>query len=109
MEHRESAVNVRNQTLANLGIALLEIALRQDIKEYRGLGKQNDTATARTLADGYKAPLGPLYQNIICKCLHCDFAFGADLKTKELQDAVYSDVVCGIDTLVKSCESLGLN
>jgi hypothetical protein len=109
MEHPESAVNVRNQTLANLGIALLEIALRQDIKEYQGLSKQNDTATARTLADGYKAPLGPLYQNIIRKCLHCDFAFGADLKTKELQDAVYSDVICGIETLVKSCESLGLN
>ncbi|KAF2792056.1 hypothetical protein K505DRAFT_363261 [Melanomma pulvis-pyrius CBS 109.77] len=109
IEHGENLVNVRNQTLANLGVALLEIALRRDIKEYRRSSQQNDTATARRLADGYQAPLGPQYQNIIRKCLHCDFAFGADLKTKELQDAVYSDVVCGIENLINSCQSLGLN
>jgi hypothetical protein len=70
LEHCEDMVNVRNQTLANLGIALLEIALRREMKEYQRCSNKNDIATARRLADGYQAPLGLQYQNIIRKCLH---------------------------------------
>jgi hypothetical protein len=108
-EHERNNYNIRNLTLANLGIALLEIGLKKDIKRFQRANEPHDVITARKLADGFQTPLGPQYQSIIRKCIHCDFAFGADLKTKELQDAVYSDVVCGIESLIRSCESLGLD
>jgi hypothetical protein len=109
VDHNEHTNNIRNVTLANLGIALLEIGLRKKIMPVPEIDGPEDIVKARKLADGYQAPLGPLYQRIVRKCLHCDFAMGADLKKKELQDAVYSDVICGIESLVKSCESLGLD
>jgi hypothetical protein len=107
-EHESSTFNIRNLTLANLGIALLEIGLKKDIRRFRRSNEPNNIVTARKLADGFQSPLGPQYQSILRKCIHCDFAFGADLKTRELQDAVYSDVICGIEGLIKSCEDLVL-
>lgn len=99
---------IRNLTLANLGIALLEIGLRKDIQEFRKTCEPHDVVTARKLANGLQTPLGPQYQAIIRKCVDCDFAFGADLSTRELQDAVYSDVVCSLKDLIKAFEGLGL-
>lgn len=83
--------------------------MRNKITPVPKIDGPEDTVKARKLADGYQAPLGPLYQRIVRKRLHCDFAMGSDLKTKELQDAVYSDVICGIESLIISCESLGLD
>jgi hypothetical protein len=99
--------SIRNLTLANLGIALLEIGLGKDIRYFRRSHEPHDVLTARKLAEGLQTPLGPQYQAIIRKLVYCDFALGGDLTTKELQDAVYSDVVCSLGGLIRSCESLG--
>ncbi|KAF2471306.1 uncharacterized protein BDR25DRAFT_260781 [Lindgomyces ingoldianus] len=96
---------VRNLSLGHLAIALLEIGFKKDIGRLRKRSEISDLTTARELADASQ-PLGLAYQKIIRKCIHCDFAFGSDLSSEELQDAVYSDVVCSLENIVKSCQSL---
>ncbi|ORY18014.1 hypothetical protein BCR34DRAFT_596587 [Clohesyomyces aquaticus] len=102
-----SKIEVRNMTLAYLAIALLEIGFRKDIKRLRRKNEMSDLATVRELVDSSQL-LGLAYQKIIRKCFYCDFSLGADLSSEELQDAVYSDVICSLRSLVKSCESLKL-
>lgn len=98
----------RNMTLAHLGVALLEIGYKQEITRFRTRREPHDVVTARRLLDGRPTALGIAYQNIIRKCVDCDFALGNDLANEKLQSAVYSDVVCSLESMIKKCESLML-
>lgn len=97
-----------NMTLAHLGVALLEIGYKQEIARFRTSREPHDVVTARGLLDGRPTALGTAYQNIIRKCVDCDFALGKDLENEKLQSAVYSDVVCSLESMTKKCESLML-
>lgn len=92
---------INNNTLFFLGVALLEIAHWKPIEEKmttRDLN--NEVFAARRLAAG-RAPLGPQYQRIAEKCLQCNFGFGTELSSKALQTAVYNDVVCELEGMIK--------
>lgn len=99
---------LRNMTLAHLGVALLEIGYKQEIARFRTSREPHDVVTARRLLDGRPTALGTAYQNIVRKCVDCDFALGKDLANEKLQSAVYSDVVCSLESMIKKCESLML-
>jgi hypothetical protein len=46
--------------------------------------------------------LGPVYQQLINMCLECNFGFGTKLSNKSLQTAVYNNVVCELETMMKT-------
>ncbi|KAI4605855.1 hypothetical protein J4E80_010388 [Alternaria sp. BMP 0032] len=84
-----------------LGVALLEIAHWKPIeKNMTGRDDNNQIYTARRLASG-RAPLGPVYQRIAKKCLQCNFGVGTDLGKNDLRAAVYNDVVCELEDMIK--------
>ena len=84
-----------------LGVALLEIAHWKPIeKNMTGKDDNNQIYTARRLASG-RAPLGPVYQRIAKKCLQCNFGVGTDLVKDDLRAAVYNDVVCELEGMIK--------
>jgi len=84
-----------------LGVALLEIAHWKPIeKNMTGKDENNQIYTARRLASG-RAPLGPVYQRIAKKCLQCNFGVGTDLGKDDLRAAVYNDVVCELEGMIK--------
>ncbi|KAI9784902.1 MAG: hypothetical protein M1816_000597 [Peltula sp. TS41687] len=90
---------INNMTLFSLGVALLELGhwkfLESDV-----------ILNARRLATR-RAPLGPKYQDIVLKCLQCNFGFGTDLNRRELQNAVYSDVVCQLEKMIEALDICG--
>jgi hypothetical protein len=88
---------IRNMTLYNLGVALLEIGYWQELDP-------RDVVRARKLADPkrLRPPLCPRYQEITRKCLECDFGFGKDLTNTSLRNAVYDRVVSELDDLIAS-------
>jgi len=92
---------INNLPLFFLGVALLEIAHWKPIeKNMTDKDDKNQVYAARRLASG-RAPLGPAYQQIARKCLQCNFGVGTDLSKKTLQAAVYNDVVCELEDMIK--------
>ena len=101
----EIRYGINNRSLFFLGIALLEIAHWQTIEEQMTDRDGKDQVyAARRLANG-SAPMGPVYQKIARKCLQCDFGFGTDLSNEELQAAVYRDVICVLESMIKQLGS----
>ncbi|KAH6661153.1 hypothetical protein BKA67DRAFT_76623 [Truncatella angustata] len=90
---------IRNLTMHSLGVALLQIGQWNSLKP-------DDIADVRRIADlaGHDSRLGPRYQKIAQRCMDCDFGFGKDLAQPELQNAVYRDVVCELESLVRTLE-----
>ena len=97
--HKALLYGIDNETLCSLGIALLEIAYRQPIESLRREGEPSNIYAARRLALYSTTPLGPKYQNIVRKCMRCDFNSGTNLESTELQSAIWSDVVCELERL----------
>ncbi|EAT77221.1 hypothetical protein HBI56_179850 [Parastagonospora nodorum] len=94
---------IRNLPLANLGIALLEIGCQAEIKTLAALSAPHNIIRARKVLQTPPpaiAHLGKRYQRIIQQCIDCDFSCGNDLDSEELQSAVYTDVVCELESLV---------
>jgi hypothetical protein len=92
---------IHNTILFFLGVALLEIAHWKPIEEkMTNRDDNNQVFAARRLAAG-RAPLGPQYQNIVEKCLQCNFGVGTKLSNTALRAAVYNDVVCELETMIK--------
>jgi hypothetical protein len=92
---------IHNTVLFFLGVALLEIAHWKPIEEtMTDRDDNNQVFAARRLAAG-RAPLGPQYQNIVEKCLQCNFGFGTKLNNTVLRTAVYNDVVCELETMIE--------
>ncbi|KAF2142613.1 uncharacterized protein K452DRAFT_350916 [Aplosporella prunicola CBS 121167] len=104
----ELLYGISNLTLANLGLALLEIGYKKEVHSFRHTRDPHDVVTVRKLLAGLHTTLGARYQAIVRKCIYCDFAFGTDLERTELQSAVYSDVVCPLEEMIKSYENLTL-
>lgn len=89
---------IRNMTLHCLGVALLELGYWKPLDSH-------DLLAVRRLAAS-RSPLGPKYQEIVQKCLGCDFGLGTDLTKTDLQCALYNDVVCPLESMM---ESLGIS
>lgn len=85
---------VRNLTLWNLGVILLQIGRWSTIE------KSDDVVTVRRLSDQVPM-LGHKYRNITKQCLECDFGFGPDLSKSRLQHAVYGSVACALSDMIK--------
>lgn len=64
---------------------------------------------ARILLDRQLKRLGVPYRGVARRCVDCGFAFYTNLSRKELQVAVYSDVICSLRLFMKREElMLGL-
>jgi hypothetical protein len=97
----EDYFGINNTTLFFLGVALLELAHWKSLESLSTQQDPNPILTARRLASR-PTPLGPRYQEIARKCLQCNFGFGTDLNKKELQTAVYGDVVCQLERMIET-------
>ncbi len=93
---------VNNNPLFSLSIALLEVGHWKPIsKMRRTCDGDNDILTARRLANSSRATqLGPRFDDIIRRCMQCNFGFGTDLRDSSLQDAVWTDVVCQLEEMI---------
>ncbi|KAK3374678.1 hypothetical protein B0H63DRAFT_562713 [Podospora didyma] len=92
----EILCGIRNVTFHSLGVALLQIGRweildTEDIVQLRKIAKQ-------------KSRLGPRYDKLTAKCLYCDFGSGDDLNEPDLQRAVYANVVCVLEHMVRVLE-----
>lgn len=94
---------IRNMTLTSLGLALLEIGYQRDLQSLSTTRDRDHhkVVTARRLLEGQYTQMGSRYQNIVRKCIHCDFALGQDLDSTELQSAVYNEVVCPLEEMIR--------
>jgi hypothetical protein len=105
---------IRNLPLARLGVALLEIGCQTTLislvadstdltDNISAQSFHRDIIHARKLL---KDPplafeqLGRRYHKIVQQCIYCDFSCGDDLTSNVLQSAVYTDIVCGLETLL---------
>jgi hypothetical protein len=102
-----SRIFAPNPLLFGLGVILLELAFEAPL---RNLQKSTDLEgcqdhrhteffTAKRLSHSVSPPLGLRYNELVRKCLQCDFGRGEDLKRPELQEAFYRDVVCVLGDL----------
>ena len=89
---------INNMELCSLGIALSAIGHRRPLQDLKLENEPNDIITARRLS----IHLGRRYQEIIRKCLWCDFSAGFGLETTKLQSAVYSEVVVALEGMMRS-------
>ena len=101
LEYNSILYGVENTKICSLGIALLQIGFRKPIETLRQQQDLHNVHTARRLAKHGTAHLGPKYKSIAQKCLSCDFRSGSDLENEELQNAVYADVVCGLEDIIR--------
>ena len=98
---------IYNTTLFCLGMALLEIGHWKAISAVAKSQGLDSVDTVRMLSER-TAGLGKRYDEMVKKCLRCDFAFGTDLSRVELQRAMYNDVVCPLEELISKLDSLSL-
>lgn len=97
----QTLYGVRNLMLFSLGIALLEIGQLQSLERFRRDPNHNNIFTARRLAER-PTLLGKRYQQVVQRCLDCDFGCGNELDQEDLQGAVYSDVVCQLSEMLEA-------
>ncbi|KAK4964283.1 hypothetical protein LTR66_012372 [Elasticomyces elasticus] len=97
---------VSNLALCNLGLSLLEIGYRKPVRELRALRDPHERISGRKLLNGLHTSLGPRYQEVVRKCLQCDFGAGSDLSKETLQNAVYSEVVCPLEDMIEGFKKL---
>jgi len=96
---------INNSTLFHLGVALLEIGHWKPFSTLCEDYDRDNIETARRLGFG-NTSLGTCYDEIIRKCLQCNFGYGTDLGRIELQRAIYSDVVCPLEGLIEDLSKL---
>lgn len=98
---------VRNIMLFNLGIALLEIEHKKPLADLKQKD-QTDIIAARRLVAQPLTEVGKQYRDLARKCLDCNFGCDdSDLKSEELQRAVYSHVVRRLKKLVDNYTGSG--
>ena len=83
---------IQNATLYSLGVALLSIGWWNHLDPY-------DVLQVRRLA-GTLCPLGPRYHEVTKKVLECDFGYGKDIEKPKLQEAIYSDVLLELESMI---------
>ncbi|KAI1500910.1 hypothetical protein F5X99DRAFT_409534 [Biscogniauxia marginata] len=110
----EDRYGVYNKVLWSLGAALLEIGHWETLDRLRsssagGVGCDNDDfndiLAARQLSKR-KTMLGGKYDEMVRKCLRCDFGQGENLGTRELEEAVYGNIVCPLQDSIEKMEQL---
>lgn len=102
---------ISNTFTFSLGVALLEIAYMKPLSELRTDTDEDEIDTARRIADASNTRLSRLgkgYQEIIRKCLNCDFGCGSDLGKPELRQAIYNDIACPMQEVIEKLENLGI-
>jgi hypothetical protein len=98
---------VYNSTLFCLGMALLQIAYWKPLDLLAEDYDEDTIDTVRRLANG-KTIFGAWYDELVSKCLRCDFAMGTDLRDAKLQKAVFNDITVPIEEIVTKLKSLNL-
>ncbi|KAF2993686.1 hypothetical protein E8E13_001616 [Curvularia kusanoi] len=100
---------ITNPTLFHLGVAFLEIAYWCPIEaKIAECDENNPVITARRLQRDQSPPLGSKFHKITKQCLSCDFGFGDELSKRELQSAVYTSIVCGLEDLIMEFVEQGI-
>jgi len=96
---------VNNTVLFSLGVALLQIGHWKSLSSLQSVRhrKENEPPwlIARRVLNSGQSPLGSKYQQIVEQCFQCNFGHGDDLEKPELQAAVYTDVVCKLEGMMK--------
>ncbi|KAF2756110.1 hypothetical protein EJ05DRAFT_478140 [Pseudovirgaria hyperparasitica] len=110
LEELGELLGVRNWSLCNLGIALIELACQKPIAEMRTVAHSDDVVTARKIVKTMKTPFGFRYCSIIRRCLFNDFVPDVvDLKEPQLQAAVYNEVVKPLEGMIADFEMMSLS
>ena len=89
---------IRNQTLFNLGVMLVEIAYNaplHDLELPQDNKGRDDTPywTALRLAHGLEAMWTSAYEEVVKVCLYCSLGPADDLNDQRLRDNFYREVV----------------
>lgn len=101
---------IQNPHLSGLAIVLLELAYETSLRELDTNSGSNaaygvqleNHIIADTQSQFVGEQLGLVYQQVVRKCLTCDFGHGKDLSNPRLQAAFYEEVVCKLEDLEKS-------
>lgn len=88
---------IKNMILFSLGVALIEIGHWRTLIGMKIDSDPEGIPTARRLARR-PIPLGGIYQEIVQRCLQCNFGYGTDLERYELM------VVCPLKKLRKQSQ-----
>ncbi|KAK7182264.1 hypothetical protein DPSP01_006982 [Paraphaeosphaeria sporulosa] len=99
---------IRNLTLARLGVALLEIASKEDLASSdldQSMTVPHRIISARKMLreeppSSSLSMLGKRYIKMARKCIDCDFSSGEDLKNEALRSAVYTEVICALEDMI---------
>ncbi|KAF2649715.1 hypothetical protein K491DRAFT_707969 [Lophiostoma macrostomum CBS 122681] len=108
VEQLKYVYGIRNLTLANLGVALLEIGSKKEVQTASAILDSLGTAphsiiSARKILHEDPpslATLGKRYIDMARRCLECDFNCGSDLSDDALRSAIYTDVVCVLGDMI---------
>jgi hypothetical protein len=110
-----SPPRVRNQQLFALGVILIELAYEaplHSLQKPTDVASHDDQNTDYYIADRVRltvsSMLGPMYADLIRKCIHCDFGRGNNLEDPALQESFYVEVVQGLEELEAKFHSFGL-
>lgn len=95
---------IKNLTLAKLGVVMIEICVENDISSFSLDPTLHDVISARKVL--MERPpvldtLGPKYIEIARKCIDCNFSCGDNLNDDDLHSAVYIEVVCALEDIIK--------
>ncbi|KAL1613242.1 hypothetical protein SLS60_001474 [Paraconiothyrium brasiliense] len=97
---------IRNLTLAGLGVALLEVGIKQELGsvslDTSALSPHRIISARKVLRGEPSSPkmLGKRYIKMARQCIDCDFSCGEDLTDEALRSAVYTDVVCTLEDMI---------
>lgn len=116
MEQLKYIFGIRNLTLAKLGVALIEIGTK---KELADVDLDSSILAPRGIINARKilvneplslAMLGKRYVKMARKCIDCDFSCGDDLASEALQSAVYTDIICELESQIADWKKfIGVN
>ncbi|GKZ84148.1 hypothetical protein AnigIFM56816_009467 [Aspergillus niger] len=88
---------IRNRALYNLGIMLLELVLNETLSSLRVPGSNGASETEDQVAWRLEREVcgraGPVWADVVSKCLHCPFGGYPHLDDDVFASAVYTDIV----------------
>ncbi|RAH61706.1 hypothetical protein BO85DRAFT_483731 [Aspergillus piperis CBS 112811] len=88
---------IRNRALYNLGIMLLELVLNESLSSLRvpdlGGALETEDQVAWRLEREVCGKAGPVWADVVSKCLHCPFMGNSQLYDDSFASAVYMNIV----------------
>lgn len=87
--------NIRNRHLYTLGIILLELIINKPLQYFRTskASSETDDKIAWRIERKVSRRTGPVWADVVLKCLHCPFQGDIDLKDDSFLSTVYSEVI----------------